>query len=69
MEEGEDREGSEEEEEEEILSEVFVSEVLANLSAAGEREVAVGGGGVSGRGEGGWGGWSPSGSRPWKMLS
>lgn len=67
MGEGEDREGSEEEEEEEeILSEVFVSEVLANLSAAGEREVTVGGGGVSGRGEGGW---STSGSSPWKMLS
>lgn len=64
MEDGEERE---ELKEEELLSEVFVSEVLANLSAAGEHEVVVGGGG--GGGEGGRGRSSVSGSSPWKMLS
>lgn len=61
MEDAEEREGSKEEQ---ILSEVFVSEVLADLSVAGEREVVVGGG-VSGLGGGGW---STSGSSPWKVL-
>lgn len=60
-----------EEGEEELLSEVFVSEVLANLLVAGEREVVVGGGrgGGGGGGEGGRGRSSISGSSPWKMLS
>lgn len=53
---------------EELLSEVFVSEVLANLSVAGEHEVVVGGGGGGG-GEVGRGRSSISGSSPWKMLS
>jgi len=48
--------------EEELLSEVFVSEVLANLSVAGEREVAEGGGDAGG------GRSSVSGSSPWKTL-
>lgn len=61
MEEGEERE---ELKEEELLSEVFVSEVLANLSVAGEREVVVGG-----RGDGGRGRSTISGSSPWKTLS
>ncbi len=65
VEEGEERE---ELNAEELLSEVFVSEVLANLSVAGEREVVVGGGGGRG-GEGGRGRLSISGSSPWKTLS
>lgn len=64
MEDGEERER--EESKEELLSEVFVSEVLENLSVAGEREVVVGGGGG---GEGGRGRSSISGSSPWKMSS
>lgn len=59
-------EDGEEKEREELLSEVFVSEVLENLSVVGEREVVVGGGGG---GEGGRGRSSISGSSPWKMLS
>lgn len=47
---GED--GEREELKEELLSEVFVSEVLANLSVAGAREVVAG----VGEGEGGGGG-------------
>lgn len=57
MEDGEERE-------EEHLSEVFVSEVLANLSVAGEREVVVGGGEV-GDGDEGGGRSSMSGSSLW----
>lgn len=49
---------------EELLSEVFVSEVLANLSVAGEHVVAGGGGVEEGRGMS-----SISGSSPWKTLS
>lgn len=54
-------EGGREELKEELLSEVFVSEVLANLSVAGEREVVIGGGGGDRVGV--------SGSSLWKMLS
>lgn len=50
-------------EEEELLTEVFVSEVLANLSVAGESDVAEAGG------EAGGGRSSISGSSPWKTLS
>ena len=57
MEEGEERE-------EELLSEVFVSEVLANLSEAGEREEAAGGGDDGGRDVS-----SFSASMSWKTLS
>lgn len=56
MEDGEERE-------EEHLSEVFVSEVLANLSVAGEREVVVGG--EVGDGDEGGGRSSMSGSSLW----
>lgn len=62
MEDGEERE---ELKVEELLSEVFVSEVLANLSVAGEREVGAGGGGE----EGGRGRLSISGSSPWRKMS
>lgn len=58
----EEEEGETEELKEDLLSEVFVSEVLANLSVAGERRVVEGG-------EAGAGRSSVSGSRPWKMLS
>lgn len=58
MEDGEERE-------EEHLSEVFVSEVLANLSVAGEREVVVGGGEEVGDGDEGGGRSSMSGSSLW----
>lgn len=59
--------GTEVLEEEELLTEVFVSEVLANMSVAGKCEVF--GGGVGGMGEGRGGESSVSGSSPWKMLS
>lgn len=55
-----------------LLSEVFVSEVLANLSAAGEHNVVVGavgggggGGGVTAARDGVEGGSSASGSSRW----
>lgn len=54
-----------EEGEEELLSEVFVSEVLANLSVAGKDVVAGGAaGGDEGRGRS-----RISGSSLWKTLS
>lgn len=55
-----------------LLSEVFVSEVLANLLVAGEHSVVVGavggdggGGGVAADGDRGRGGSSVSGSNLW----
>lgn len=64
---GED--GEREELKEELFSEVFVSEVLANLSVAGAREVVAGVGEGGGGGDWGTGRSSMSGSSPWKMLS
>ncbi|MEQ2262530.1 hypothetical protein XENORESO_014619, partial [Xenotaenia resolanae] len=53
-------------EEGELLSEVFISEVLANVSGASEREVTEGGGG---EGKAGGGRLRVSGSSSWNMSS